>query len=531
MLFLGNARSLVVNLKRCYYSFDWIISHRSIVRAEMEVKTAGIIVIGDEVLKGQVVDQNVNFLAKKLHLLGIKLCKVSIVPDIIEDIAKEVAEYSLKYDRVITTGGIGPTHDDLTYEGIAAAFQDSLALNEELMTYWSYFYKDPDGARKDTSRKMASIPKSANVIYTEMPKSVISVGKFPVVTVHNVCVFPGIPFYLRSIFNSLQGTYFVPSGVTFHVRHLYLNVDESVFTKELNDAAKKFEKTVVFGSYPKVHNPEFKVVITIESRQLPEVDAALCYLRGLLEPSFIVNECEILSESWSITQERLMLPCLDSSFIEKFKQSMQLMEKVYEDYKPNEVFLAFNGGKDCTALLHLAHTVRNKLEQNETAKQPPIAAVYFKPSKPIPEVETFIYKSAEKYSLNLITEEGPIKETLERLSKSEVGKNWKAVLMGTRKTDPHGKNLQHCQKTDAGWANLIRVSPILDWSYTEVWTYLRNFSVSYCSLYDEGFTSLDNSGVCERNPSLRYTDADGVVKYKPAYALEDESTERSGRRS
>uniref|UniRef100_A0A171A6Z3 Fad synthase-like protein isoform x3 n=1 Tax=Triatoma infestans TaxID=30076 RepID=A0A171A6Z3_TRIIF len=103
----------------------------------MAARTAGIIVIGDEVLKGQVADSNVHFLAKKLHSLGIKLCKVSIIPDDIEIIAKEVAEFSIKYDQVITSGGIGPTHDDVTYEGIGAAFLQPLILNQELLSYWS----------------------------------------------------------------------------------------------------------------------------------------------------------------------------------------------------------------------------------------------------------------------------------------------------------------------------------------------------------------------------------------------------------
>uniref|UniRef100_A0A0A9XAG0 FAD synthase n=1 Tax=Lygus hesperus TaxID=30085 RepID=A0A0A9XAG0_LYGHE len=485
MRLLWNSKSLFANFTRSYYKFDWIISS-SIVRAKMEVKTAGIIVIGDEVLKGQVADQNVNFLAKKLHLLGIKLCKVSIVPDIIEDIAKEVAEYSVRYDRVITTGGIGPTHDDMTYEGIAAAFQDTLLLNEELLSFWSWFNKDPEGMRLESSKKMATIPKSAKIIYTEMPRTIVPVGKFPVVTINNVCVFPGIPYYLKAIFNSLQGTYFVSSGVTFHVRRLYLNVFESAFSEHLTKTAKQYEKTVVFGSYPKVNQSEYKTLITIESQLAKDVDDALASFKSLLKTEWIVNDFDVLSEAWSSTKDRIDYGNLEVTFIENLNRSLQLVEKVFEDYRPEEIYLAFNGGKDCTALLHLAHTIKNKRDGDLQQESPPLTAVYFKPKNPIPEVEAFIQEAATRYKVNLITEEGPIKEALGRLSKTEAGKKWKVVLMGTRKADPIGKNLQHFQKTDDGWGNLIRVSPILDWSYKEVWTYLRNFSVSYCSLYDEG---------------------------------------------
>ena len=81
--------------------------------------------------------------------------------------------------------------------------------NETLM-----FCLSVPGIKLPSSTKMATVPKSANIIYTEMPRTIVPVGKFPVVTVNNVCVFPGIPFYLKDIFNALQGTYFCPSGVT-----------------------------------------------------------------------------------------------------------------------------------------------------------------------------------------------------------------------------------------------------------------------------------------------------------------------------
>lgn len=171
-------------------------------------KTAGVIIIGDEVLKGQVEDKNLHFLAKKLTKLGIRLCKVSVIGDSVDEIAKEISEFSSKYDQVITTGGIGPTHDDVTYEGLAAAFNDVLIVNKEMADFWTWFNNDIDGQARKSTIKMATVPSNATIQYTNL-KEHISPRKFPVVTMHNVCIFPGIPSYVKAIFEGLEGNYFM----------------------------------------------------------------------------------------------------------------------------------------------------------------------------------------------------------------------------------------------------------------------------------------------------------------------------------
>ncbi len=96
--------------------------------------------------------------------------------------------------------------------------------------------------------------------------------------------------------------------------------------------------------------------------------------------------------------------------------------------------------------------------------------------------------------------------------------------MGTRRIDPHGLSMHYFEKTTKGWPDLMRISPILEWDYADVWNFLLQLSIPYCSLYDKGYTSLGSTTDTIPNPSLLVAD-----KYLPAYKLKDGSLERAGR--
>ncbi|XP_033102652.1 FAD synthase-like [Anneissia japonica] len=102
--------------------------------------TAGIIIIGDEILKGHVQDTNSHYLCNELFQMGIKVEKITVVGDDLHSVANEIASFSSQYTHVLTSGGIGPTHDDITFKSVAMAFDESLELNDELVALCKQFF-------------------------------------------------------------------------------------------------------------------------------------------------------------------------------------------------------------------------------------------------------------------------------------------------------------------------------------------------------------------------------------------------------
>ena len=119
---------------------------RRLAMTSKKSTSAGIIIIGDEILKGQTQDTNTHFLATNLKSLGVQLKKVVVIPDDIDVIAGEVKKFSENYDYVLTSGGVGPTHDDMTFEGVAKAFDDKTFLHPEMEELIRNYFKDVNEA-------------------------------------------------------------------------------------------------------------------------------------------------------------------------------------------------------------------------------------------------------------------------------------------------------------------------------------------------------------------------------------------------
>ncbi|WOO79680.1 FAD synthase [Vanrija pseudolonga] len=279
----------------------------------------------------------------------------------------------------------------------------------------------------------------------------------------------------------------------------------------------------------------------------------------------------------------------------KIAEAISLIEGVLDDLGESGVALSFNGGKDCTVLLHLfaavlyerhnkvsaslqpAHTDISQLPHgsgpagessasakacqdapiasppplpacvngsasasasaepvangqpathhraHQSAPYPVIRSVYFTSANPFPEMEAFVIESVNRYALDLYRFGGGMKAALSEYLSCLGGSEVRAILLGTRQGDPNGK-VAVLAPTDPSWPQVLRVHPVLDWTYDDIWSFLRELDVEYCSLYDEGYTSLGSTTNTLPNPYLKT-----ATGYEPAWKLRDGSQERAGR--
>jgi FAD synthetase len=215
-------------------------------------KTAGIVVIGNEILSGKTQDENSVFLVRELRGLGVDVRKISVIPDDLTLISTEVRDFSNAYDYVFTTGGVGPTHDDLTMDGIAAAFGQKIRRHPELeSTLRSYYSND----LIDGNLRMADVPDGARLVG----------GKgawFPVVAVENVFIFPGVPEILQRKFNRIKEMF---REAPYHLREVFLRADEGQIAGILQELMTEFPD-LMLGSYPYFENPTYSIKLTLESK-------------------------------------------------------------------------------------------------------------------------------------------------------------------------------------------------------------------------------------------------------------------------
>jgi molybdenum cofactor synthesis domain-containing protein len=146
-------------------------------------RTAGIILIGNELLSGKVADANAVYLCRELRALGVDVRRIVVIPDEVERIASEVIEFSRGFDVVFTSGGVGPTHDDVTIEGVARAFGVPVVRDPGMVAALEGFLGDHLNPAR---LRMAEIPEGAHPMTAD---GLV----FPAVVMHNVYVLPGVP--------------------------------------------------------------------------------------------------------------------------------------------------------------------------------------------------------------------------------------------------------------------------------------------------------------------------------------------------
>ena len=230
--------------------------------------TAAFIAIGDEILAGKFEDQNSPYMIRRLREQGVDLKRVVVVPDDLDTIAHEVRFCSERYDHVFTSGGIGPTHDDITLEAIAQAFEEPLVLFEEIVALMRRRFGEEI---PDPALQMARLPESTQLHWEDGLK-------FPLVSVHNVFVFPGVPSFLRIKFEAGAHKWMGEPVTTARV----VTQSDEVGIAAILAAAEERWPQVSVGSYPRFDDGPFHVIATIEGRNPEQVEACRAWLESKL---------------------------------------------------------------------------------------------------------------------------------------------------------------------------------------------------------------------------------------------------------
>lgn len=238
--------------------------------------SAALLIIGDEILSGRTKDENLNFLATNLTEIGIALNEVRVVPDKSEAIIEAVNQLRSRFDYVFTSGGIGPTHDDITSAAIAEAFGDQLIKNSraEEILFKHYGKENVNEARL----KMAYLPKSASLLDNPISSA-------PGFRIDNVFVMAGIPKIFCAMFEAAKLQ--LPHAKKMLSQEIKISLTESLIAKDLTELQQEFPM-VFMGSYPF----EGGTSLVFRSKDQNLLDMAKNKMLGLIEK---INSESIIS--------------------------------------------------------------------------------------------------------------------------------------------------------------------------------------------------------------------------------------------
>ena len=219
-----------------------------------KIVTACLIIIGNEILSGRTQDANLAYIAKGLNDVGVVLREARVIPDIERTIVDTVNELRAKYDYVFTTGGIGPTHDDITSESIAKAFGVPWVVHPEAHKHFLQFYAPGD--LNPARMRMATTPQGASLVYNP-------VSRAPGFRMGNVYVFAGIPRVMQGMFDAVKGE--LKGGMPMISRTIATSLAEGALAKRLGEIQSRYDDIEV-GSYPIMRRGTFGVNLVLRGR-------------------------------------------------------------------------------------------------------------------------------------------------------------------------------------------------------------------------------------------------------------------------
>ncbi|MFC4246518.1 competence/damage-inducible protein A [Natribaculum luteum] len=224
-----------------------------------------VVTVGDELLAGRTTNTNATWLCERLTDRGVAVERVTTVPDRVRDIARVVNEYRAEYDAVVVTGGLGPTHDDVTMEGVAAALGRELEEHDDALEWLT----EVGGyERDDLTDGTEELPAGARALHNE-------VGVAPGAVLESVYVLPGVPEEMRAMFETIESEF---TGEPRHREVVVADEPESALLERVQTLRETFDVTV--GSYP-----GDSVRLSIEGTDETTVESAAAWLRERVETS------------------------------------------------------------------------------------------------------------------------------------------------------------------------------------------------------------------------------------------------------
>lgn len=216
--------------------------------------TLGILLIGDEILSGSIRERNSDYIIQAFSPIGYQVEEMRVIPDSRSRIADCFAELAPRFDVLISTGGIGPTHDDVTLESAAAGFNVPLVLDSRLSEFLERHYGT---SMNESLRRMAMVPDGAIVDQVEVG------GSWPLIRYANTFILPGLPRAMQDKVDRIVAS--LPAEERFVLGEVFLSADESDYVDWLN-AFQERHGTLSVGSYPYWNVPEYKTRIAVRSR-------------------------------------------------------------------------------------------------------------------------------------------------------------------------------------------------------------------------------------------------------------------------
>ena len=238
-----------------------------------------IIIIGNEILSGRTLDRNSNFIADRCSKIGISIDEIRIIPDKVQVIKKTITEASKKYKNVFVTGGIGPTHDDITALSVALAFKKKLVINKKAKQLLENYYKSSEFELNTSRMKMAYLPAQSKLIMN-------SISAAPGFKIKNVWVMAGVPKIMQAMFlDSVEPR--LQKGKVFFSKTLVVKKPEGEIAQILKNISEEFDSLDI-GSYPFYKPPKIGTNIVFRGKDSKLIEEAIKKISNIFKKTNIL---------------------------------------------------------------------------------------------------------------------------------------------------------------------------------------------------------------------------------------------------